>query len=183
MKKFLPLFAIAIFTFTSCSNDGERGPQGPAGPPGDDGLIGVVFDVAADDFTEGNGYGFEVEYSDYTSEEVFETDVVLVYMKTGEDGQVDGQPVEIWSLLPQVYYVDGGGSMQYNYDYTFFSTYIYLDGDVDLSTLDSSYTDDQVFRIAIIPAGIANDASVDFSSYEEVMSAMKVKDINIPAVE
>lgn len=188
MKKLLTFFTLAIFTLSSCSSDGEvgpRGPQGPAGPPGEpgeDGLIGIVFDVPAVDFTGENGYSFEVEYADYTSEEVFETDVVLVYMKTGEDGESEGEPVEVWSLLPQVYYVDGG-SMQYNYDYTFFSTLIFLDANVDLSTLDASFTDDQEFRIAIVPASFAADASMDVSSYEEVMTALKVDEREIPVVE
>ncbi len=181
MKKISLLFAFIAFSLTSCSSD-EPGPQGPPGPPGDDGLIGIVFDVAADDFTEENNYAFEVEYSDYTSEEVFESDVVLVYMKTGEDDTVD-PPANVWSLLPQIYYVDGGGSMQYNYDYTFLSAYIFLDADVDLSTLDETYTDDQEFRVAILPAALLNDSSVNISSYEEVMSAMKVNEMNIPAVE
>lgn len=189
MKKLLTFLTLTIFVLTSCSSDGEMGPQGPTGPqgppgePGEDGLIGLVFDVPAVDFTEEDEYSVEIEYSEYTSEQVFETDVVLVYMKTGEDGESEGEPVDVWSLLPQVYYIDGGGSMQYNYDYTFFSTLIYLDADVDLSTLDASYTDDQVFRIAIVPAAFASDQSIDITNYQEVMSALDINNREIPEVE
>ena len=185
MKKLLSIFTIATFALSSCSSDdvGPQGPPGPPGEPGEDGLIGVTFDVTADDFTEDNDYGFKVEYSNYTSEEVFESDVVLVYMKTGEIEENEEEGVEVWKLLPQVYYVDGGGSMQYNYDYTYFSTYIYLDGDVDLSTLDATYTDGQKFRIAILPAVLIEDSSVDVSSYSEVMSAMKVDEGTLPVLE
>lgn len=179
MKKSLTLFVLSIFILTSCSKDGERGPQGPPGPPGEDGLVGIVFDVEGD-FTEENEYGLLVEYEDFTEEEIFESDVVLVYLQTGEDGEAGGEPVYVWRLLPQTYYVDGG-SMQYNYDYTFFSTFIFLDADVELSTLDPAFTDDQVFRVAIVPASFATN--YDISNYGEVMTALQADRREIPQLD
>lgn len=183
MKKLLSLLTLSVFLFTSCSTDGERGPQGPIGPegpPGADGLIGIVYDVPAVDFTEDNEYGVEIAYEDFTDEEVFESDVVLVYLRTGQDGEADGEPVYVWRLLPQTYYVDGG-TMQYNYDYTFFSTFIFLDADVELSSLGTAFTDDQYFRIAIVPAAFAE--SNDVSNYSEVMKALQVEQRDIPQLD
>lgn len=182
MKKLFTFITLAIFTLGSCTSDdvGPQGPPGPPGPPGEDGF-GIVFDVQGD-FTTDNDHTLFAEFADHTSEEVFETDVVLVYLRTGEDGEADGEPVYVWRLLPQTYYVEGG-TVQYTYDYTFFDVNILLDSDVELSSLDAAFTDDQVFRIAILPATFANDTSMDFSNYNEVMSQLNVDERNIPTVQ
>ena len=188
MKRFYFLLSFVLIAFTSCSDDGEmgppgpQGPQGPEGPAGVDGLIGTVFDVEGD-FTDANDYTLFVDYAEYTDVEVFESDVVLVYLRVGTDGESGGEPVYVWRLLPQTYYLEGGGTMQYNYDYTFFDTSIFLDSDVDLASLGAEFTDDQVFRVAILPAEFAQNSGVDVSNYEAVMSALKIQDRKIPQLE
>ena len=181
MKKFFLLFTAITFSLTSCSSDGEvgpPGPQGPQGPPGEDGLIGTVFDVPNVDFTAANEYSVEIEYSDYTDEPVYESDVVLVYLRVGQDGEADGLPVYVWRLLPQTYYVDGG-TMQYNFDYTYFSTLLFLDGDVELSGLDPVFTEDQVFRVAILPAALVNESAVNVADFDAVMSVLEKSGVDI----
>lgn len=185
MKKIYFLLSFVFIAFTSCSDDGEmgpRGPQGPEGPPGADGLIGTVFDVEGD-FTADNEYSLLVNYADFTDVEVFESDIVLVYLRVGTDGESGGEPVYVWRLLPQTYYLEGGGTMQYNYDYTFFDTNIFLNSDMDLSTLGTEFTDNQVFRIAILPAEFAQNNSIDISNFKAVMSALKVQENNIPLLD
>lgn len=182
MKKIYILLSVVLIAFTSCSDDGEMGPPGPPGPPGEDGLIGTVFDIEGD-FTAANDYTLLVEYANFTDVEVFDSDVVLVYLRVGTDGEAGGEPVYVWRLLPQMYYLNGGGTMQYNYDYTFFDTSIFLDSDVDLSTLGTEFTDNQVFRIAILPADFAQSHGLDISNYEAVMSALKIQENEIPALD
>ena len=183
MRKLLTILCLSIFAFTSCSDDGAMGPQGPPGPEGPQGPagadaeIGAVFDVEGD-FTAENDYYLFVPYEDFTTEEVFETDVVLVYLRTAQDGEADGEPVYVWRLLPQTYYVEGG-TVQYNYDYTFFEVNIFLNSDLDFSTLGTEFTDNQVFRIAILPAGFAEEQAIDVSNYNEVMSELKIQEENI----
>ena len=182
MKKVFYLFALISLSLASCSGDeGPVGPPGPQGPPGADGLIGTVFDITTD-FNSGNDYSALVTYSDFTDVEVFESDLVLVYLRVGQDGEADGEPVYLWRLLPQTYYVDGG-TMQYNYDYTYFDVNIFLDADVERSTLGSAFLDNQVFRVAIVPAEFAQTTGVDVTDYNAVMSAMKVDTQNIPELQ
>lgn len=182
MRKIFYLLSIISLSLASCSGDeGPIGPQGPQGPPGADGLIGTVFDVTTD-FNASNEYATLFTYSDYTDVEIFESDVVLVYLRVGQDGEADGQPVYLWRLLPQTYYVDGG-TMQYNYDYSYFDVNIFLDGDVDLSGLGSAFLDDQTFRVAIVPAEFAQNTGVDVADYNAVMSAMNVDPQDIPEIE
>lgn len=185
MKKLTVLILSIFFTLASCSSDdvgprGPEGPPGPPGPPGEDGLIGAVFEVQGD-FTEGNNWELFIEYADFTDVEVFESDVVLVYLRTGEDGEAGGEPVYVWRMLPQTYYLEEGGSMQYNFDYTFFDVNIFLDSDVALSTLGPAFTDNQVFRIAIVPAEFAS--TMNISDFDAVMSALEIEERNIPSLD
>ena len=178
MKKIFYLLTLFSLSLVSCT--GDEGPRGPEGPPGE-ALLGTVIDIEGD-FTAANDYSFVVTYSDFTDVEVFESDVVLVYLRVGTDGESGGEPVYLWRQLPQTYYVDGG-TMQYNFDYSFFDVNIFLVGDVDLASLDPVFTDNQVFRIAIVPAEFAENSGIDLSNYYEVMSALKVKESDIPVLD
>lgn len=186
MKKIYFLLSVLAFSLVSCSGDdgpiGPPGPQGPQGPAGVDGLIGTVFDIQGD-FTVENDFSLFAEFADFTDVEVFETDVVLVYLQVGQDGEAGGEPVYLYRLLPQTYYLDGGETMQYNYDYTFFDVNIFLDASVPLENLTPAFTDDQVFRVAIIPAEMAQNTNLDVSNYQEVMSAINYSGQEIPFID
>ncbi len=180
MKKLFLLFTIIGLGLTSCSNDGEVGPQGPQGPPGEDGLdgyIGTTIDVNVD-LNEGTNYEAFVNFDDMGIE-VFDSDAVLVYHKVGEDGTTeDGQPIEIFEQLPQTYYVDGG-EFQYNFDHTFFDARIFILSNVDASTLSSNYTDNQDFRVIVVPSDYLENSGVDVSDYDAVQNLIDMEDHNV----
>lgn len=171
MKKIFTLLFVSVFALSSCTSDdgvqGPQGPEGPQGPPGDDGY-GTVIDFEGVDFNEGNNYEFGMDFND-EGIEVYESDAVLVYLKVGEDGTADDLPVEVFRPLPQTYYVDGE-AVQYNYEFTFFNVWVFMDGTADLGSLDPAYTDDQIIRIIIVPAEFA--ATVDTSNMNAVLEAM-----------
>lgn len=183
MKRIFSLALVACFILTSCSSDeaGPRGPEGPQGPPGDDGLIGAVFEIEGD-FTAENDYTLFTTYSDFTDVEVFESDVVQVYLLSAQDSEVEGDPIDVWRALPQMYYEENG-TVTYNYDFTFFDVNIFLDSNLELGSLSSDYTDNQVFRVAIIPAEFAQNQNLDINNYKEVMSTMKIQEKDIPVLE
>lgn len=174
MKKLFILLFSSAFIITSCSSDGPagpQGPQGPEGPQGENGLIATVIDLEGS-FTAANNYELFLEFND-ANVEVFETDVVLVYLKVGEDGTAGGAPVEVFRMLPQTYFLDGG-ALQYNFDHTFFDVLIFLDGTIDFATLDPSYTQNQVLRIAIVPGSFAT-SGVDLSNMNAVMKGLELE--------
>ncbi len=141
MKNLFLLLAFSTtLIFTSC-----EGPSGPPGLPGLDGetILGQVFEANIT-FTEGNGYGRLITFP--SSIEVYESDVVLVYLL---EEVVNGY--DVWSQLPQTYFLLQG-TLLYTFDHTFLDVNIFLDANFNLSTLGSNYTDDQIFRIAILPA-------------------------------
>lgn len=178
MKRIYFLLSFVLIAFTSCSDDGEMGPPGPPGPQGPagiDGLVGAVFEKEID-------FGPET-YSEIvpipSSIEVLDSDVVLVYLLEYVDEETG---YDVWSLLPQTFYLDGG-QLVYNYNHTLADVQIFLDGTIDLNTLGGEYTDNQIFRIVVLPAEFAQDNSLDVSNYEAVMSALDIQESEIPQLE
>jgi len=169
MKKISLFLLFSIVLFMSC-----EGPQGPPGfdgfdgfdgADGADGLIGSIFEVEAD-FTP-DGYEYSVDIP--ASIEVFDTDIVMAYVLTEV---LDG--VDIWEPLPQTLFF-GNEILLYGYDYTFSDVRFFLDGTIDLNSLDALYTDNILFRVAVIPADFA--ASIDVSNINEVMDAIQLKSV------
>lgn len=160
MKKILIwALAIAIVAVQGC-----EGPMGPQGPQGQDGgiITSSAFEIEVDFTNDGNyeiteSYGFEV----------LPYDVTLVYILWETDGK------EIWRLLPQSVFFDDG-VLQYNYDFTDVDVRIFLEGNVNLSTLDASWLQDQVFRVVVVPAD--NVGRLDYSDYEGVTQMLGLED-------
>ncbi|HSR60764.1 MAG TPA: hypothetical protein VLL47_08405 [Robiginitalea sp.] len=189
MKKFSLLLSLAAVLFTlSC-----EGPAGPPGPPGFDGrdgldgldginILGQVYDITGD-FTPGNNYTlFSVFSEDAPSVEVFETDVVLVYILWEQvDDPGGGAPIDVWRLLPQTRLLNQG-ILQYNFDYTFLDVSIFLESEFDLGTLLPGDTDNQTFRIAILPADGVGAAKLDVSNMQAVLDYLGVQESKVPEV-
>lgn len=179
MKKIFTILFCSAFVFTSCSNDGEigpPGPQGPQGPPGEGGELAQVIDITGD-FSAENDYTLSLDFN-AEDIEVFETDAVLVYVKDGEAGEAGGLPVEIFRPLPQVYYVESG-EVQYNYEFTFFQVDIFMEGTANFDELDDEFTQDQVFRVVIVPGEFAENSGVDMSNMNAVLEALDIQNNEI----
>jgi hypothetical protein len=82
--------------------------------------------------------------------------------------------------MPQTYYFSDGGELDFNFDYTRYNVNIFLSANFSLTTLPSSWTQDQTFRIVIIPASFAT--SVNKNSIDAVMSALKVEKTEIQKI-
>jgi len=185
MRKFsIVLGALLSLFIISC--------EGPIGPPGYDGLdgfdgrdgqdginiLGTVIDIEGDFLAE----DYSIFYEFPQDVEVFESDVVLVYLLWDQTEDGNGEAVDIWRLLPQTILLDQG-ILQYNYDYTFFDVSIFLEADFDRSTLTAGDTDGQVFRIAVLPAEFASGSKLDRSNIKAVMSAMGVTEKDVQKVK
>jgi len=188
MRKFsLVLGSLFILLFTAC-----EGPQGPQGFDGFDGLdgrdgidgqdginiLGKVIDIEGT-FSPENEYGLFYEFPQTI--EVFETDIVLVYLLWDQTEDANGDPVDIWRLLPQTRILDQG-LLQYNYDHTFLDVNIFLESDFDLNTLEPGDTDNQVFRIAVLPAETAQGSKLDVSNIYSVMGRLNIEEQNIERI-
>lgn len=178
------IFGIVLAALTlSC--EGPPGPPGLNGFDGRDGLdgldgldgvniLGKVIEVEGT-FEAANDYSIFFEFPQEI--EVFESDLVLVYLLFEQTDDPDGgDPIDVWRLLPQTRIIDQG-LLQYNYDHTFLDVSIFLESDFDLGTLPAGDTDNQIFRIAVVPAEFGTDANIDTTNFNSVMSALQT-DVN-----
>ena len=154
------ILAFASFFIMSC--------EGDPGPPGVDGglLVSSAFEIVID-FNADNNYS-DIEAYGF---DVYPSDVTLVYILWDT---VNGQ--DIWRLLPQTVEFDDG-TLVYNYDFTQTDVSFFLDGTTDLDNLDNEWTQNQVFRVVVVPAD--NVDSVDISNLNVVMQASSIDSFNI----
>lgn len=161
MKKIKSiLLIIAVIIITSC-----EGPMGPPGLPGDS-LIGSIFEIQ-DDFTPDNEYTLFFEFPN--NFEIYETDVVLVYILWE---QVNG--LDVWRLLPQTVILPEG-VIQYNFDYTVADVEVFMEFTVPEESLLPSETDNQVFRITVLPADFTSKKSVDVNDFNTILNSPELK--------
>ena len=171
MKKTFILLFLAAITLSSCSNDGPQGPQGPQGPAGADGLIGSTFERTVDfEYLQDVGlYSVLVGIPD--SIEVLPSDAVLVYrLEIAQDS--NGNDIDTWSMLPQNFFLNEG-TIQYVFNHSDVDVELLIDGNFDLSNLDSGYTQGQTFRFVVIPSDAIQSSNIDFTDMGAVMNALK----------
>lgn len=171
MKKILTLFVIVgLVAFSSC-----EGPEGPPGPPGD-ALVSEVLEREVD--FNPTGYSVLIPLSP----PIYKNDVVLVYhLYEVNDGN------DVWRLIPQTYYMNDGGALDFNYDFTINDVRIWLDANFPLNTLSSDWTQNQVFRIVIVPGENFETAKSvnkpDYSDYNSVIQKYNIDDSNVKRVK
>lgn len=174
MKTKISILSILFILITAC--EGDPGPQGPPGVN----ILGQVFEVTVD-FSPANNYQVLVEFPQDI--EVFESDVVMVYLLETEISDSSG-PIDVWTPLPQSFFFDNGSELVYNFNHTFLDVSLFLDGNTNLDTIPFEFIDDKEFRIAILPADFANNPNVDLYDYMSIQKQLennlnfKIKKIN-----
>ncbi len=167
MKKISILLSFFVVLFISC--EGEQGPPGFDGFDGADGADGLIGSIFEAEITFNNGNDFQELVDFPVSIDVFDTDIVIAYVLTGIDNDTD-----IWEPLPQTLFF-GSDILLYGYDYTVSNIRFFLDGTVNFAGLDPLFTDNVIFRVAIIPADLAT--KINTSDLNEVMGALNVEKV------
>lgn len=166
MKKFFPILLVAfvsLFIF-SCKDDDKQ----------DFDTYSQMRDVSGT-FNSGNNYGFTVQIG------IQSTDVVLVYRRDVENSNA-------WQLIPKTYFLSGGRELDYNALFDSQKVEIYVDPNFDLSTVSSAeastYLNNQVFRVVLVPASAAKGtSSVDTSDYNAVVKYYNLDESKIKTVK
>jgi hypothetical protein len=108
---------------------------------------------------------------------IFASDVVLVYLLW--DVENDGTP--IWRLMPQTVQLFEG-DLQYNYDFTRYDVNLFLDSlDFPLTILGPEWTQNQTFRIVLVPAAFGN--KMDYTNYEGVLKTLKLSEKDVKSIK
>ncbi|MCY1720622.1 hypothetical protein OU798_09730 [Prolixibacteraceae bacterium Z1-6] len=173
MKKLVfILFIITASVLVSC--EGPMGPMGPEGPAGGE-IIGTTFEFT-DNFTAANGYEVVFNFRD-NGFDPYESDVILTYMLWQTESGLD-----YWRPLPQSVYFNSGAILVYNFDFTadipndrIVDMAVFLDGDVDFSTLSSDYTRNQTFRVVVVPSDFLSKANVDVSDLNSILNSPEIQ--------
>ncbi|MGP1992843.1 collagen-like protein [Zobellia laminariae] len=183
MKKSLLLLG-TFFTLFFISCEGPTGPAGFNGRDGEDGFDGIqgqVFEVEDVDFNyiaADNLYETVLTFEDFTSFPVEANDAVLVYQYDRSIEFDNGSVVnDVWNLIPQSFFYDEG-TVQFVPGHTTKDVEILITGNFDLSALDASITQNQIFRFVILP-GNAAAAKMDKSNISSVMSSIGVTEADV----
>lgn len=170
MKNYLPKLGFTLLILFMISCGGEPGPAGPQGPQGAPGPVGSAYEVQAS-FGASNNYSIISEIPEDI--EVLESDIVAVYLLWEVDQDTGN---DVWQPLPVSVFFDDG-EMQYAFDHTVADVKLFLTGDKDLSTVGDQFTQDQIFRIAILPVDYVQANKIDLGNIEEVMNAVGAQNI------
>jgi hypothetical protein len=172
MKKRVSLLVVIAIILTACT--GDQGPMGPSGFDGNDGNNGTngsivkasAFEITVD-FNAANGFSYAENYGFPVSK----SDVTLAYILWEI---ADGK--DVWRMLPQTVNLEEG-VLFYNFDFTQTDVRFFLDATFDLNLLSSGDTQDQVFRVVVVPAD--NIDGVNISNINEVMQANSIEHFDI----
>ena len=155
MKK-LGYFLLLIL-FVGCG--GSTGPEGPQGPPGP---TGKAYEVQAS-FGQSNNYSVVSAFPENI--EVLPSDIVMVYLLWEVDQNTGN---DVWQPLPVSVFFDDG-ELQYGFDHTVTDVKLFLTGDKNLNTVGNQFTQDQIFRIAILPVDYVQSNNINPKNADEVM--------------
>jgi len=180
MRKLTNILLIAIALLIGAC----EGPVGPIGPPGEDGynFLGTTFEFTGN-FTSLNDYQLVFNFLDNGFDPYY-SDVVLAYVLWDYDGY------DYWRPLPQTEYFDTGAILKYDYDFKadydndrLVDMSVFLGGDVVFSSLPSAYTQNQTFRIVVVPSDFMSMANVDASDLNSILNSPNLQLNSFEAID
>ena len=169
MKKVTLLFAfIGMIMLQSCTVN-DTTPVATV----DNDTISSVFEVTTS-FNSGNGYSKLTTFN----RPIYASDMVLVYHLYDVINGVD-----VWRIMPQTYYFNGGGELDYNFDFTKYDVNIFLDANFDLNTLSPAWSQNQTFRVLVIPANFSNKNAMNYNDYDATIKALHLENTKIKKLD
>jgi hypothetical protein len=111
---------------------------------------------------------------------IYSSDMILVYHLYDV---VNG--ADVWRLMPQTYFFPNGGELDYNFDFTRYDVSLFMDANFDMNTLTPAWTQNQTFRIVIIPGYLSGKSSkkVDFNDYNATLKAFQIDSLKIRKIK
>ena len=169
MKKItLVLAFIGMITLQSCTvNEVDDAPQY------DSDTIAEVFEVTTS-FGPNNNYSRLVTFTP----PIYSSDMVLVYhlydVVNGDD---------VWRIMPQTYYFDNGVELDYNFDFTKYYVNLFLDSNDNLNNFSSAWTQNQTFRLVVVPGSFKMSNKGNFTDYNATIEMLGYKDSKIKKLD
>ncbi len=163
----LLLFTITIIS-TSCSNDDDRV------IPIDQDTIASTFEITVSSFNAANNYLTNIAVPQKIK--VLDSDVALVYIL---DRKKSTSIRDIWNPLPKTIIFEDGKYVRYTYNFLFNLKNNIADLEIFLennnpNNLSVDITDNQDFRIVIVPSQFLKNTKIDVSDFCAVQSALEL---------
>ncbi len=129
----------------------------------------VDYDTISEVFEVTTSFGTNNDFSRLVTfnPPIYNSDMVLVYHLYDV---VNGS--DVWRLMPQTYYFDNGAELDYNFDFTRYDVNLFLDSNFNLDSFSSAWTQNQTFRIVVVPAAFTNRSVVDYSDYNATIKML-----------
>ncbi|MFT5891204.1 MAG: hypothetical protein ACI9Y7_001305 [Dokdonia sp.] len=165
IRKILPLLLFTFLLF-SCVEDDDNV---------DIDTIGQTFEISNVDFVTSDGFQAFVNVVVPNNVVVFESDVPLVFVLDPAASAANG--VDVFEPLPRTFFFNNGGFAQYRFNFIFddatgiFDLDLVLESD-DFDALGSDFTQNQIFRIVIVPSEFA--ATHDTDNLNTVLSDLNL---------
>lgn len=171
MKKiFLLLSVVGLFSLTSCDYDDDI----------DNDTISEVFEINGDFLPDSETGQYSLYYP--LNPELFPGDMVLVYRR---NGSFDGST--IWEPIPRtLYFANGAGpdtEVDYDFNFTRYDILLYMDIAFGNLADFPELTNNQTFRIVIIPGYDNTDySSLNLNDYNAVAKKLNIHESDIQRI-
>ncbi len=165
MKKIIALLCFTTLIFTSCVDDDDI----------DFDTIGKTFEITGT-FNAANNFAIEAVVPNNI--DVFDSDVALVYIL--DPVRSAAEQADVWEPLPRTFFFSPSGFAQFQFNFIFDSDInvasieIFLESD-DLGALASDITDNQDFRIVVVPSSFAESTDINLLDFNAVQSELKLE--------
>ena len=161
MKKILLLLTVGMLSLTACNKDDDYVADGNT--------IAETIDLIGVDLTlDPNTGRYALVYP--LNPVIYDTDVVLVYRRFVDDG------FTVWQPIPRTLYFDNDDELDYDFNFSANDVLIYAGGNFDLA-FAQGYTQNQDFRIVIVPSDFAGD--LNGADYDEVARKLNIKESGV----
>jgi hypothetical protein len=142
----------------------------------DNDTISEVFEFTGVNFNTQNNFSVNLVYP----HQIYTSDMVLVYHLYEVSGGQD-----VWRLMPQTYYLDYGDELDYNFEFNTNFSKVFLGSNFNLNDLHASWSQDQVFRVVVIPGFFVNKTAnpVNFNNYHTVIKRYNINDKNVKKIK
>jgi hypothetical protein len=171
MKKILLLLVMigGMATFTSCNDDDE------VVYAGDGDTISEVYEVSNVNFRPDNTTG--IWASTIPLNLTYNSDMVLVYRLAGLY-----QGEDVWEMLPRTEFLGGESEVEFDFNFRMTDVEVTMNPlNVDL-TLFPEFTQNQVYRIVIIPGYVTTAGRMDYRDLKTTMAKFNLKEADVKKI-
>lgn len=90
---------------------------------------------------------------------------------------------DVWRIMPQTYYFDNGVELDYNFYFTKYDVNLFLDSNDNLNNFSSAWTQNQTFRLVVVPGSFKMSNKGNFTDYNATIEMLGYKDSKIKKLD